>query len=195
MNPTIDEPAAPPAATSAASDSELALAAAAASAAALEVVAGPLLSTPLDAMSAPLVVVDQPGWKLTGAFGQVGPTLSGGFEGSTVLVGDGPRYDAPLFVTTVVETAEPSTTTQVTTPSASSLLEMGEPIEVAGTTGSVVVAQTDEDSGLDGPVVVMFSCAIGAPPPAMAKPSAPASENTSVATAAGTQTATCTRCS
>ena len=150
------EPAAPPAATSAASDSELASAAAAASAAALEAVTGPLLSTPLGAMSAPLVVVDQTGWKLTGAFGQVGPTLSGGFEGSTVLVGDGPRYDAPLFVTTVVETAEPSTTTQVTTPSASSLLEMGEPIEVAGTTGSVVVAQTDEDSGLDGPVVVMF---------------------------------------
>jgi len=150
------EPAAPPAATSAASDSELASATAAASAAALEAVTGPLLSTPLGAMSAPLVVVDQTGWKLTGAFGQVGPTLSGDFEGSTVLVGDGPRYDAPLFVATVVDTAEPSDTTQVTIPSASSLLEMGDPIEVAGTTGSVVVTQTDEDSGLDGPVVVLF---------------------------------------
>ncbi len=117
---------------------------------------GPLLSTPLDATSAPFVVLDQPDWQLTAAFGQVSSPLSGGFEGSTVLIGDGPMYDAPLFAATVVDTAGADTTTQVTVPSASSLLEMGDPIEVAGTTGSVTVTETDEDSGLDGPVVVMF---------------------------------------
>lgn len=143
-------------ASDAESQASAAQAQAADSAAALEAVTGPLLSTPLGMMSTPLVVIDQPGWNLTGAFGQVGPTLTGGFEGSTVLVGDGPRYDAPLFVATVVETAESGDTTQVTVPSASSLLEMGEPIEVAGTTGSVLVTQTDEDSGLDGPIVVLF---------------------------------------
>ena len=47
------------------------------------------------------------------------------------------------------------TTTQVTVPSASTLLEMGDPIEVAGTTGSITVTETDEDSGLDGPVLFM----------------------------------------
>jgi hypothetical protein len=139
------QPTAPPAASEPA-DSQPAPASA----------SGPVLSTPLAATSAPFVVLDQPGWQLTDAFGQVGVPLSGGFEGSTVLVGDGPLYDAPLFAATVVETAGADTTTQVTVPSASSLLEMGEPIEVAGTTGSVTVTETDEDSGLDGPVVVMF---------------------------------------
>lgn len=149
-----------PASTAEASDAESQAAAAQAqaadSAAVLEAVTGPLLSTPLGMMSTPLVVIDQPGWKLTGAFGQVAPTLTGGFEGSTVLVGDGPRYDAPLFAATVVETAESSDTTQVTTPSASTLLQIGEPIAVAGTTGSVLVTETDGESGLDGPIVVLF---------------------------------------
>jgi hypothetical protein len=117
---------------------------------------GPLLSTPLNATAAPFVVLDQPGWPLTAAFGQVSSPLRGGFEGSTVLIGDGPMYDAPLFAATVVETVGADTTTQVTVPSASTLLEMGDPIEVAGTTGSIEVVETDEDSGLDGPVIVMF---------------------------------------
>ena len=120
---------------------------------------GPLLSTPLDATSAPFVVLDQPDWPLTAAFGQVSSPLSGGFEGSTVLIGDGPMYDAPLFAATVVETAGADTTTQVTVPSASSLLEMGDPIEVAGTTGSITVTETDEDSGLDGPVLFVVLAA------------------------------------
>jgi hypothetical protein len=141
------QPAAPPAASQPApSESQPAPASA----------SGPLLSTPLDATSAPFVVLDQPGWPLTAAFGQVSSPLSGGFEGSTVLIGDGPMYDAPLFAATVVETVGADTTTQVTVPSASTLLEMGDPIEVAGTTGSIEVTETDEDSGLDGPVVVMF---------------------------------------
>jgi hypothetical protein len=117
---------------------------------------GPVLSTPLDAASAPFVVLDQPGWQLTAAFAQVGSPLYGGFEGSTVLIGAGPLYDAPLFAATVVETVGSADATQVTVPSASSLLEMGEPIEVAGTTGSVTVIETDGDSGLAGPVVVLF---------------------------------------
>lgn len=117
---------------------------------------GPLLSTALDTTAAPFVVVDQPGWQLTGAYGQVSAPLTGGFEGSTVFIGDGPQYDAPLFAATVGETTGPSDMTEVTVPAASTLLELGEPIEIAGTTGSVTVTETDEDSGLDGPVLVLF---------------------------------------
>jgi hypothetical protein len=117
---------------------------------------GPLLSTPLDATSAPFVVLDQPDWQLTGAYAQVGAPVTGGFEGSTVFIGDGPLYDAPLFAATVVATAGPADETEATVPSASSLLEQGEPIEVAGTTGSVTVTETDDGSGLDGPVLLLF---------------------------------------
>jgi hypothetical protein len=131
----------------------------AAEAPASEVPTGPLLSTDLDAGATPFIVPGQPDWELTNAFAQSGAPLYGGFEGSTVFVGDGPTYDAPLFVATVVGAAEPSddsTRSGPTTPSLDALLESGDPIEVAGTTGAVTVNDVDTDSGLTGPVVTLF---------------------------------------
>jgi hypothetical protein len=65
-------------------------------------------------------------------------------------------YDAPLFVSTVLEPTRSDGVTVGTTPSAESLLTGGEPVDVAGTTGAAHVLDVGQDSGLPGPVITLF---------------------------------------
>lgn len=93
--------------------------------------AGPLLSTALPGDAVPYVVIGD-GWQLTDVYSSVGPLLVGGFEGATVFVGEGPTYDAPMFAATVVDQPEDGA-------SIDTLISEGEPVEVAGVTGSMYV--------------------------------------------------------
>jgi len=115
-----------------------------------------LLSTELDSSAAPFIVVDQPDWQLANAFGETGLPISGGFEGSTVFVGEGPTYDAPLFAATVVASTTSGQQTQETVDSIDTLVALGEPIDVAGTTGAITVIDSDGVTGLTGPIVTLF---------------------------------------
>ncbi len=117
---------------------------------------GQLLSAALTADAVPLVVPGGSGWELTNAFATNGPTLTGGFEGATVIVGDGPTFDSPLFAATVVDASSEPGGTPVSVPIIETLLSQGEPVQVAGTTGAVTVTETDGDTGLAGPIVTMF---------------------------------------
>lgn len=119
---------------------------------------GSLLSTPVPADASPLVLPSEPGWTIDAAFGSTAPLVDGGltFDRSTVFVGNGPMYDAPLFVATVLEPTRSDGVTVATTPSAESLLTGGEPVDVAGTTGAAHVLDVDRDSGLPGPVITLF---------------------------------------
>src|SRR6202008_4216877 len=100
---------------------------------------------------------DQPGWKLTSAYAERAAPQHG-FEGSTVFIGNGPTYDAPMFVAGLLRPSDWAVdgVTPPTTPSIDSLMGDGEPIEVAGATGAVLVTDGDPESGLTGPIVTLF---------------------------------------
>ena len=117
---------------------------------------GELLTADLGVDAVPLVVPGGSGWNLTAAFSSVGAPLAGGFEGATVFVGVGPTYDAPLFAATVVVSSSGPDGTQVTVPSIDALLQDGDPVAVAGTTGAVTVTEFDGDTGFAGPSVTLF---------------------------------------
>jgi hypothetical protein len=105
---------------------------------------GPLLSTALPVDAVPYIVFGD-GWELTDVYSNIGPLLTGGFEGATVFVGDGPLYDAPAFAAAVIDTTQTGT-------SMSALLDEGEPVEVAGVTGSVYI----DRAGTSDPFVTMY---------------------------------------
>ena len=119
---------------------------------------GPLLSTPVEFDASPLAVLTAPGWEMTGASATSEPSTPGaGFDGATVFVGDGPTFDAPLFVATVLDPATVlGDTTQGTVPTVESFLSDGDPIVVAGAAGVVNVIDVDPDSGLAGPILTVF---------------------------------------
>lgn len=99
---------------------------------------GPLLSTPLAVDAVPYIVAAD-GWELTDVYSNVGPLVTGGFEGATVFVGDGSVYDAPVFAATVVD--QPQDGSSIDT-----LISEGEPVEVAGTTGAVHIVRAGTSS-------------------------------------------------
>jgi hypothetical protein len=105
---------------------------------------GPLLSTPLAVDAVPYIVAGD-GWDLTDVYANVGPLLTGGFEGAIIFVGDGPLYDAPAFAATVVDSTQTGT-------SMPPLLDVGEPIDVAGVTGSVYI----DRAGTTDPSLTMY---------------------------------------
>jgi hypothetical protein len=105
---------------------------------------GPLLSTALPGDAVPYIVAGD-GWQLTDVYANVGPLLVGGFEGATVFVGEGPTFDAPIFAATVVD--QPQDGSSIDT-----LMSEGDPVAVAGVTGSVYLDRT----GSSDPFVTMF---------------------------------------
>lgn len=62
-----------------------------------------------------------------------------------MFVGNGPLYDAPAFAATVIDTTQTGTSMSV-------LLDEGEPVEVAGVTGSVCI----DRAGTSDPFVTMY---------------------------------------
>jgi len=120
---------------------------------------GPLLHTQIDASVTPLI--ELPGWDVTYAYSDDDqPVSEGGFEGALVLIGDGQRYDAPLFAATTITRPVPSRTDPIaTTPLENPELDLatlGEPVTVAGTTGYASSTPTDPDTQLAGPIVTVF---------------------------------------
>lgn len=120
---------------------------------------GPLLRTRIEASVTPLI--ELPGWNVTYAYSDDGQPLGqGGFEGALVLIGDGPRYDAPLFAATTITRPEPSRTEPIATAPLENpeldLATLGEPVDVAGTTGYASSTPTNPETQLAGPIVTVF---------------------------------------
>lgn len=110
---------------------------------------GPLLDTPIDASLTPLV--ELPGWNVTYAYSDDDQPLGqGGFEGALVLIGEGPRYDAPLLAATTITRSDAAGNAEL------DLASLGEPVDVAGTTGYASWTPADPDTQLAGPIVTLF---------------------------------------
>lgn len=108
-----------------------------------------ILRTELDSHVTPLFALA--GWDTTYAYSEEDlPIFVGGFEGALAVVGDGPMYDAPLFAAVVMPRSAEAGNAEL------ELAAIGDPIEVAGTTGYVNSTPSDPDTGLDGPIVTLF---------------------------------------
>ena len=109
----------------------------------------PLFATPLNADQVPLVVVD--GGVTTYAHSQRYPApFFGGFAGSTVLVPAAGSFGTPRITIDVVERS-PELGNQTL-----DLTQLGEPIEVADTTGYIATEPIDTETGETGPVHLLF---------------------------------------
>lgn len=108
-----------------------------------------LIATPLAAAQMPVVVMD--GASTTYAYSdRYGAPFSGGFEGSTVLVPVDAPFDMPRVAISVVDRSAANGNEALV------LADLGEPIDVAGTTGYLSTQPSDSAAGNGDPSLLLF---------------------------------------
>jgi hypothetical protein len=103
---------------------------------------GPLMTTSFTPDQAPLVLIDQPSWVITYVHGTDDLPLGDLSTDRLILVGDGPRYDAPSFQAW-----------SVTPPQGYDLTSYGQPVSIGSISARIDERATDPDTGLAGPVI------------------------------------------